>query len=58
MGDGGQQHTLATLNWERELVPILQNAMWSPWPVRTYTEDLAPARIQSLNHPVYSKLSY
>jgi hypothetical protein len=27
---GGQLHALATLTWERELVPILHKAEWAP----------------------------
>jgi hypothetical protein len=42
----------------RDPVPIVQEAGWAPGPVRTGTENLAPTRIQSLDHPAHSQLLY
>ena len=50
---GGQHHTHAANH-----VPIVQEARWAPGSVWMSAENLAPTRIQSLDHPAYSKLLY
>jgi hypothetical protein len=46
MGVGGQRHSLAALPWERDLVPILQEAGWTPGLVWTGAENLDPWTVQ------------
>jgi hypothetical protein len=41
-GVGGQHHAPATLPWEREPIPIVQEAGWASGPLWTGTENLAP----------------
>ena len=42
----------------KELVPIVQEAVWAPGPVRTRAENLAPTGIQSLDRPARSQSLY
>jgi hypothetical protein len=42
--------------WERDPVPIVQEAGWVPGPVWMAAENLAPNRIQSLDRPAHSEL--
>jgi len=58
MGLGGQLHALATFAWERDLVPIVQEAGWAAGPVWTGAENLAPVGIQSLCCPALSTSLY
>jgi hypothetical protein len=44
--------------WEREPVPIVQQAVWAPWPVWTGAENLAPTGIRSLDRPAPSESLY
>ena len=44
MAVGGQRQAPADLSWERDLVPIVQEARWAPGPVWTGAENLAPHR--------------
>ena len=41
---------------ERDPVPIIQKTGWTSGPVQTCTENLAPTRIPTPNHPARSKL--
>ena len=44
--------------WERNLVPIVQEARWAPGQVCTGVENLAPAGIQSPDRSAHSELLY
>ena len=41
MGVGGQRHVLAAFIPRKDLVPIVQEAGWTPGPVWTNAENLA-----------------
>jgi len=53
-----QCYTPTALPWERNPVPIVQEAAWAPGLLWTGEENLIPARIQSLDRPARSKLLY
>jgi hypothetical protein len=42
MGVGGQRHAPAAFTLEKDPVPIVQEAGWTPGPVWTGAENLAP----------------
>jgi len=44
--------------WERDPIPIGQEAGWAPGLVRTVVENLAPTGIQFLDCPSCSELLY
>jgi hypothetical protein len=44
--------------WERDLVPIVQEAGWAPGQVLTGMENLTPTGIQSPDQPPHSELLY
>ena len=54
----GQCYTPAALPWERNPVPIVQEAGWASVLLWTGEENLIPTRIQSLDRPGLSKLLY
>jgi hypothetical protein len=58
----GQQHAPASLYPGKDLVPIVQEAGWSPGPVWTGAENLAPTGIRIPDFPARSqslcRLSY
>ena len=43
---------------KKDLVLTVQEARWAPGPVYTGAENLAPTRIQYLDHPAHSELLY
>jgi hypothetical protein len=43
---------------KKDLVRTVQEAGWTPGPVLTGAENLAPTGIQSLDHPVHTELLY
>ena len=53
-GLGGQRHAPAALP---DLVPIVQEAGWAPWPVWTGAENLAPTGIRSPGVAIPTTLS-
>jgi len=55
MGVGGQYHAAA---WERDTVPIRQEAGWASGPVCAAAENLALTGIWSLDRPACSKSLY
>jgi hypothetical protein len=55
MGVGGQLHAPAALPPGKDLVPVVQEAGWSPEPAWTGAENLAPAGIRSPDRPASSK---
>ena len=58
MGVGGQRHAPAALLPRRDPVPTVQDAGWTPGPVWTGMEDLAPARLEPQTvQPVASQAS-
>jgi hypothetical protein len=48
---GGQRHAPAAFTPRKDPVPILQEAMWAPWPVWLGAENLAPTGIRSSDLP-------
>ena len=44
--------------WERNLVPIVQEAGWASWLLWIGAENLAPTSIRSLDHAANSELLY
>ena len=51
----GQRHAPAALYPGKDLVPIVQEAVWAPGPVWTGAENLAPTGIRSPNRPARSQ---
>ena len=58
MGVGGQHHAPAALPPGKDPLPIVQEAVWAPGPVRTGAENLAPTGIRSLDRPARSESLY
>ena len=54
----GQHHASAALPLGKDPVPIVQEAGWTPGPVWTGAENLAPTGIRSPNRPASSELLY
>ena len=57
MGVGGQPHAPAASTPGKEPVPIVQEAGWTPGPVWTSAENLAPTGIRSPDRPARSQSS-
>jgi hypothetical protein len=57
-GVGGRHHPLAAVLREKDRVPILLEAGWTPGPVWTGAENLAPTGFRSLDRPARSELLY
>jgi hypothetical protein len=55
---GGQLHAPAALPRERGPVPIAQEAGWTPGPVWTVAENLAPTGIGTADSPARSESLY
>ena len=53
-----QYLTPATLPWERDPAPIVQETGWAPGPVWIGAENLASAGIRSPDRPAYSQSLY
>ena len=58
MGVGGQRHSPAAFTPGEDPVPIVQEAGWSPGPVWTGAENLAPTGIRSPDRPAHSESLY
>jgi hypothetical protein len=58
VGVGGQRHALAVFTPGKDLVPIVQEAGWSPQPVWIGAENLARTKIQSPDLPDRSESLY
>jgi hypothetical protein len=58
MGVGGQCHAPAAFPWERDPIPIVQEAGWAPGLVWIGAEYLAATGIRSPDRPARSELLY
>jgi hypothetical protein len=58
MGVGGQRHGPAAFTPGKDPVPIAQEAGWTPGPVWTGAENLAPTGIRSPDRPALSESPY
>ena len=58
MGVGGQRYALAALPSGKDPVPIVWEAGWTPGPVWTVAENLAPIQIRSPDRQVRSESLY
>jgi len=54
----GQCHARSLYPWERDTVPIVQEAGWAPGPVWTGAENLASTGIRSPDRPARSQPLY
>jgi len=52
---GGQRHAPAALPPGKDPAPIIQEAAWTPGPILTGVENLAPTGIQSPDRPARSE---
>ena len=58
MGVGGQRHAPAAFTPEKDPIPNVQEAEWTPGPVSIGAENLAPTRIRSPDLPALSDSLY